>query len=129
MFKTYIDIPRLDYIYYMAHDIITLRNGWDVLTTVYKPHYVRFYFSYKWFQYGKVRAFKKAMKNYAKRVTYYDRTSIPKYLFAQETRPYSDKLREALAEFSHTAAVQGGIRCRDIEAIVNDDGIVIGYKR
>lgn len=129
MFKTYIDIPRRDYIYYMVHDIITLRNGWDVLTTVYKPHYVRFYFSYKWFQYGKVRAFKKAVKNYAKRVTYYDRTSIPRYLFAQETRQSSDKLQEALAEFSYTAAVQGSIRCGDVEAIVNDDGIVIGYKR
>jgi hypothetical protein len=123
MFKTYIDIPRRDYIYYMVHDIITLRNGWDVLTTVYKPHYVRFYFSYKWFQYGKVRAFKKAVKNYAKRVTYYDRTSIPRYLFAQETISSSDKLQKALAEFSYTSAVQGGIRCGDIEAIV------IGYKK
>lgn len=129
MFKTYIDIPRLDYIYYTVHDIITMHNSWDVITTVTRPDHIRIYFSYKWFQYGKVQAFKKAVKNYAKRVTYYDRTSIPKYLFAQETRPYSDKLQEALAEFSYTAAVQGGIRCRDIEAIVNDDGVVIGYKR
>lgn len=44
-------------------------------------------------------------------------------------RPSSDKLQEALAEFSYTAAVQGSIRCGDVEAIVNDDGIVIGYKR
>ena len=129
MFKTYIDISRRNYIYYMVHDIITMRNGWDVITTVTRPDHIRIYFSYKWFQYGKVRAFKKAVKNYAKRVTYYDRTSIPKYLFAQETRLSSDKLQEALAEFSYTAAVQGGIRCRDIEAIVNDDGVVIGYKR
>lgn len=129
MFKTYIDIPRLDYIYYAVHDIITMHNSWDVITTVTRPDHIRIYFSYKWFQYGKVRAFKKVVKNCAKRVTYYDRTSIPKYLFAQETRPSSDKLQEALAEFSYTAAVQGGIRCRDIEAIVNDDGVVIGYKR
>lgn len=123
MFKTYIDIPRLDYIYYTVHDIITMHNSWDVITTVTIQDHIRIYFSYKWFQYGKVQAFKKAVKNYAKRVTYYDRTSIPKYLFAQETRPYSDKLQEALAEFSYTSAVQGGIRCGDIEAIV------IGYKR
>lgn len=129
MFKTYIDIPRLDYIYYTVHDIITMHNSWDVITTVTRQDHIRIYFSYKWFQYSKVQAFKKAVKNYAKRVTYYDRTSIPKYLFAQETRPSSDKLQEALAEFSHTAAVQGGTRCRDIEAIVNDDGVVIGYKR
>ena len=129
MFKTYIDISRRNCIYYIVHDIITMRNGWDVITTVTRPDHIRIYFSYKWFQYGKVQAFKKAVKNYAKRVTYYDRTYIPKYLFAQETRPYSNKLQEALAEFSYAAAVQGCIRCRDIEAIVNDDGIVIGYKK
>lgn len=129
MFKTHIDIPSRDHIYYMVHDIITMRNGWDVITTVTRPDHIRIYFSYKWFQYGKVRAFKKAVKNYAKRVTYYDRTSIPKYLFAQETRPSSDKLQEALTEFSYTAAVQGGIRCGDIENIKkNEDRAIIGYK-
>ena len=64
MLKTYIDVPRQDYIYHMVHDLITLDNGLDVLTTIYKPNYVRFYFSYKWFQYGKIRALKKAVKNY-----------------------------------------------------------------
>lgn len=129
MFKTYIDISRRNCIYYIVHDIITMRNGWDVITTVTRPDHIRIYFSYKWFQYGKVQAFKKAVKNYAKRITYYDSTSIPRYLFAQETRSSSDKLQEALAEFSYAAAVQGSIRCGDLEAIVNDDGIVIGYKR
>lgn len=129
MFKTYIDIPRLDYIYYTIHNIIATHNGWDVITTVTTLDNIKIYFSYKWFQYGKVQAFKKAVKNYAKRVKYYDRTSIPRYLFAQETRQSSGKFQKALAEFSYAAAVQGGIRCGDIEAIVNDDGIVIGYKR
>ena len=64
MIKTYIDVPRLDYIYYTVHDLITFDNGLDILTTVYKPNYVRFYFYYKWFQYGKIRALKKAVKNY-----------------------------------------------------------------
>lgn len=105
------------------------KNGWPISTIITKPDSVSIYFSYKWFQYGEVREFKKAVKNYAKRVTYYDRTSIPKYLFAQETRPSSDKLQEALTEFSYTAAVQGGIGCGDVEAITNDDGVVIGYKR
>lgn len=123
MFKTHIDISRRNYIYDMVHDIITMRNGWDVITTVTRPDHIRIYFSYKWFQYGNVRAFKKAVKNYAKRVTYYDSTSIPRYLFAQETISPSDKLQKALAEFSYTSAVQGGIRCGDIE------DIAIGYKK
>ena len=117
MIKTYVDIPRRDYIYYMVHDIIMQHNGWDIVTTVTRPDHIRIYFSYKWFQYGKVQAFKKAVKNYAKRVTYYDHTYIPRYAFAQETRTCPDKLKEALSEFSCTAAVQGGIRCGDIEAI------------
>lgn len=129
MFKTYIDISRRNCIYYMVHDIITMRNGWDVITTVTRPDHIRIYFSYKWFQYSKVQAFKKAVKNYAKRVTYYDHTYIPKYLFAQETRPYSDKLQEALAEFSYTAAVQGGIRCGNIKDIINKNSVTIGYKK
>ena len=79
MLKTYIDVPRQDYTYYMVHDLITLDNGWDVLTTVYKPNYVRFYFSYKWFQYGKIRALKMAVKNYETYSTYYDITTIPRY--------------------------------------------------
>ena len=122
MFKTCIIVPKVgqapDIINHILDDI-----GWHVDTIIFEPDQVSFYVRYKWYQYYKVCTFKKAVKNYAKRVTYYDRTSIPKYLFAQETRPYSDKLQEALAEFSYTAAVQGGIRCRDIEAIV------IGYKR
>ena len=59
MFKTYIDIPRLDYIYYTVHDIITMHNSWSVITTVTRQDHIRIYFSYKWFQYGKVQAFKK----------------------------------------------------------------------
>lgn len=129
MFKTYIDISRRNCIYYIVHDIITMRNGWDVITTVTRPDHIRIYFSYKWFQYGKVQAFKKAVKNYAKRVTYYDHTYIPKYLFAQETRPYSDKLQEALAEFSYTAAVQGGFECGNVKNIMNKNNVTIGYKK
>ena len=64
MLKTYIDVPRQDYIYHMVHDLITLDNGLDILTTIYKPKYVCFYFSYKWFQYCQVRALKMAVKNY-----------------------------------------------------------------
>ena len=117
MIKTYIDIPRRDHMYYMVHDIIMQHNGWDIVTTVYRPNYVRFYFTYKWFQYRKVQAFKKEARNYAKRVTYYDTTAIPRYVFTQETRTCPDKFEEALAEFSYTAAVQGCIRCGDIEDI------------
>lgn len=120
MFKTYVDIPRRDHMYYIAHDIIMQHNGWDIVTTVYRPNYVRFYFTYKWFQYGKVQAFKKEARNYAKRVAYYDHTYIPKYLFAQEARPYSDKFKEAFTRLSY-ATIQGDPECRNGEIIVNEN--------
>ena len=122
MFKTCIIVPKYgkapDIVNHFLDDI-----GWHVDTIIFEPDQVSFYVRYKWYQYYKVCAFKKAVENYAKRVKYYDHTSIPRYLFAQETRQPSDKFQKALAEFSYTAAVQGGIRCGDIEAIV------IGYKR
>lgn len=120
MIKTYIDIPRRDHMYYMVHDIIMQHNGWDIVTIVYRPNYVRFYFTYKWFQYRKVQAFKKAVKKYAKRVTYYDRTAVPKYLFAQETRQYSDKLQEAFTR-SFYATIQRDPECRNGETTVNEN--------
>lgn len=128
MFKTCIIVPRVgqvpDTINHILDDI-----GWHVDTIIFEPDQVSFYVRYKWYQYYKVCAFKKAVKNYAKRITYYDRTSIPRYLFAQETRPYSDKLQEALAEFSYAAAVQGGFECRNVKDIMNKNSVTIGYKK
>lgn len=84
MFKTCIIVPRVgqvpDTINHILDDI-----GWHVDTIIFEPDQVSFYVRYKWYQYYKVCAFKKAVKNYAKRVKYYDRTSIPRYLFSQET--------------------------------------------
>lgn len=129
MFKTYIDISRRDYIYYMVHDIITMHNGWDIITTVTRPDYIRIYFSYKWFQYGEVRELKKAVKNYAKRVTYYDRTSIPKYLFAQETRPSSEEFEKAITRLDN-AGIQGNPEGEIVEYIIGENiEYIVGKNR
>ena len=129
MIKTYVDIPRRDHIYYMVHDIITMRNGWDVITTVTRPDHIRIYFSYKWFQYGKVLAFKKAVKRFEKRNKWYYKPSIYADDFTKKTAFSTEQYKKALEEFANTTFIQGGIRCGDIEDIANDDGIVIGYKR
>ena len=116
MIKTYIDIPRRDHMYYMVHDIIMQHNGWNIVTTVYRPNYVRFYFTYKWFQYGKVQAFKKEARKYAKRLTYYDRTNISKCLFPQGATYSSEQYKKEIARFSY-ATVQGNSKGRNVEAI------------
>ena len=120
MLKTYIDVPRRDYIYYMVHDLITLDNGWDILTIVYKPNYVRFYFSYKWFQYGKVRAFKKKARNYAKQVTYYDRVYCPKLFIAQRDKLFLENCAKAIAVFAN-AGIQGNPESKDDKTTVNKE--------
>ena len=120
MFKTYIDIPRRDRMYYMVHDLITLDNGFDILTTIYKPNYVRFYFSYKWFQYGKVRAFKKAVKNYEKQFQYYDTSNSLKLFIAQRDKLFSEQCKKAIEGFSHDG-IQGNPEGRDDETTVNKE--------
>lgn len=128
MFKTCIIVPRVgqvpDTINHILDDI-----GWHVDTIIFEPDQVSFYVRYKWYQYYKVCAFKKAVKRCEELNKYYYKPDIYGKSLSQETRPSPDKFQKALAEFSYAAAVQGGIRCGDIEAIVNDDGIVIGYKR
>ena len=129
MFKTYVDVPRRDYIYYTVHDIITLRNNWDLVTTVYTTNHVRLYFCYKWYQYAKVQAFKKAVRNYAQHTMYYDESAKLWNFLAQRTTSPAEKYKKALEEFAYTNLIQGGIRCRDVEAITDKNGTVIGYKK
>ena len=102
--------------------------GWPISTIVIKPERVNIYVCYKWFQYYKVQIFKKEVKRCEKRYKYYYKPYIYGERFTQETRTCPDKFEEALAEFSYTDAVQGGIRCGDIEAIRNEDRAIIGYK-
>lgn len=120
MFKTYIDISRRNHIYYMVHDIITMRNGWDIITTITRPDHIRIYFSYKWFQYGKVRAFKKAVKNYEKQFQYYDTSDSLKLFIAQRDKLFSEQCKKAVAGFSHDG-IQGNPEGRDDETTLNKE--------
>lgn len=120
MFKTYIDIPRRDHMYYMVHDIIMQHNGWNIVTTVYRPNYVRFYFTYKWFQYGKVKALKREVKNYAKQVTYCDRVYCQKLFIAQRDKLFLENCAKSIAGFAN-AGIQGYTEDRNGETTVNEN--------
>lgn len=122
MFKTCISVASVG----KAPDIVKKiidDNGLAIATIIIELDRVSFYVRYKWYQYYKVCAFKKAVKRCEERNKYYYKPDIYGKSLSQETRQPSDKFQKALAEFSYTAAVQGSIRCGDIEAIV------IGYKR
>ena len=120
MIKTYIDIPRLDHMYYTVHDIIMQHNGWDVITTITRPDHIRIYFSYKWFQYGKVRAFKKAVKNYEKQFQYYNTSDSLKLFIAQRDKLFSEQCKKAIAGFNNDG-IQGNPERRDDETTVNKE--------
>lgn len=122
MFKTCISVAAVGKAPEIVNHMID-KIGFPISTIVIEPRRVSFYFSFKWFQYYKVQVLKKEVKRCEERYKYYYKPYIYGKRFAQETKPYSDKLQEALAECSYTAAVQGVIRCGDIEDIA-----MIGYK-
>ena len=47
----------------------------------------------------------------------------------KKTEFSAEQYKKELEEFANTIDIQGAIRCGDVEAITNDDGVVIGYKR
>ena len=47
----------------------------------------------------------------------------------KKTALSSEQYKKELEEFADTIDIQGVIRCGNVEAITNDDGVVIGYKR
>lgn len=105
------------------------KNGWPISTIITKPDSVRIYFSYKWYQYYNVFKVKQAVKRFEKRNKWYYKPSIYVDDFTKKTAFSAEQYKKELEEFANTIDIQGGIRCGDVEAITNDDGVVIGYKR
>ena len=116
MFKTCISVAAVGKAPEIVKHMID-KIGFPISTIVIEPRCVSFYFSFKWFQYYKVQVFKKEVKRCEERYKYYYKPYIYGKRFTQETRTCPDKFEEALAEFPYTSAVQGVIRCRDIEDI------------
>lgn len=128
MFKTYVDVTTKAKMPDIIKDVIEIDNGWEISTIIYRKDYVRFYFSYPWWHLIDMAMFKKAVRDYEKRIKYYDTTAIPKHLFAQEARPSSEEYKKELTRFAY-ATVQGDPEGRDGEAITNENGTVVGYKK
>ena len=49
--------------------------------------------------------------------------------FTKKTAFSTGQYKKALEEFANTTFIQGGIRYRNVEAITNKDGTIIGYKK
>ena len=105
------------------------KYGWSIYAIITKPDSVRIYFSYKWYQYHNVFKVKQAVKRFEKRNKWYYKSSIYADDFTKKTAFSTEQYKKALEEFANTTFIQGGIRCRNVEAITNKDGTIIGYKK
>ena len=105
------------------------KNGWPISTIITKPDSVRIYFSYKWYQYYNVYKVEQAVKRFEKLNKWHYKPNIYVDDFTKKTAFSEEQYKKFLEEFSRAIVIQGDIGCGDVEAITNDDGVVIGYKR
>ena len=128
MLKTYISVAAIGKAPEIVKGFID-KNGWPISTIITKPDSVSIYFSYKWYQYNNVFKVKQAVKRFEKRNKCHYKPSIYWDDFTKKTAFSTEQYKKSLEEFSNTTFIQGGIRCRNVEAITNKDGTIIGYKR
>ena len=108
------------------------KNGWPISTIITKPDSVRIYFSYKWYQYYNVYKVKQEVKRFErfkKLNKWHHKPNIYVDDFTKKTAFSAEQYKNFLEEFSRAIVIQGDIGCGDVEAITNDDDVVIGYKR
>ena len=128
MLKTYVSVIAIG----KAPEIVKRfidKNRWSISTIITKPDSVKIYFSYKWYQYHNVFKVKQAVKRFEKRNKWYYKPSIYADDFTKKTEFSTEQYKKALEEFSNTTFIRGGIKCRNVEAITNKDGTIIGYKK
>ena len=128
MLKTYVSVIAIGKAPEIVKGFID-KNGWPISTIITKPDSVKIYFSYKWYQYHNVFKVKQAVKRFEKRNKWYYKPNIYADDFTKKTEFSTEQYKKALEEFANTAFIQGGIRFRNVEAITNKDGTIIGYKK
>ena len=128
MLKTYVSVAAIGKAPEIVKGFID-KNEWPISTIITKPDSVKIYFSYKWYQYNNVFKVKQAVKRFEKRNKWYYKPSIYVDDFTKKTAFSTEQYKKALEEFANTTFIQGGIRYRNVEAITNKDGTIIGYKK
>ena len=128
MLKTYVSVIAIGKAPEIVKGFID-KNGWPISTIITKPDSVSIYFSYKWYQYHNVFKIKQAVKRFEKRNKWYYKPNIYADDFTKKTAFSTEQYKKALEEFANTIDIQGGISCRNVEAITNKDGTIIGYKK
>lgn len=127
MFKTCVSVAAVGHAPEIVKNMID-RNGWPVCTVVIETGRVSIYFYYKWYQYYKVCAFKKVVKDCEERYKYYCKPDILHGGFLSEAEmQYVRADEEATARFV-LDNIRGIAKDRNLEAIVDNNGCMIGCK-
>ena len=126
--KTYINVSSVGKAPEIVKGFID-KNGCSISTIITKPDSVMIYFSYKWYQYYNVYMVKQEVKRHYKPNRFKKLNKFYVDDFTKKTAFPAEQYKKVLEEFGSTIVIQGGIGCGDVEAITNDDGVVIGYKR
>ena len=128
MLKTYVSVAAIGKAPEIVKGFID-KNGWPISTIITKQDSVKIYLSYKWYQYHNVFKVKQAVKRFEKNNKWYYKPSIYADDFTKKTAFSTEQYKKALEEFANTTFRRGGISCRNVEAITNKDGTIIGYKK
>ena len=124
MLKTCISVSAVGKVPEIVKGFID-KNGWPISTIITKPDSVRIYFSYKWYQYYNVYKVEQAVKRFEKLNKWNYKPNIYVDDFTKKTAFSAEQYKNFLEEFSRAIVIQGDIGCGDVEAITNDDGVVI----
>ena len=128
MLKTYVSVAAIGKAPEIVKGFID-KNGWSISTIITKQDSVRIYFSYKWYQYYNGYKVKQEVKRYYKPNRFKKLNKFYVDDFTKKTAFSAEQCKKELEEIDNQIDIQGVIRCGDVEAITNDDGVVIGYKR
>ena len=126
MFKTCISVAAVG----KAPDIVKNmidRMGWPIATIVIELDRVSYYVCYKWYDYFYVNKIKREIRKCEERSQYYYKPDIYSSIFSEAEKRYIEEDRKATTRLV-CEAIQKDPKYKNIEAIVNDDGIVIGCK-
>lgn len=126
MLKTSVSVAAVGHAPEIVKNMID-RNGWPICTIVVETGRVSFYFYYKWYQYYKVHAFEKAVKDCEERYKYYCKPNIYGKRFMQGTKFSSEEFKKAYERFAYEV-VRRNPYGRNVETIANEDGDIIGCK-
>ena len=105
MFKTCIIVPRTGEVPDIINHTLDV-IGFRVDTIIYETDQVSFYVSYKWYEYYKVCAFKKAVKNYVSKLRYQSAADTFNRVLTSKKRVSSEQFAKSISAFAK-AGIQG----------------------